>query len=651
MDAALSIANNQHERISKSLIEDVCTRLATNKRVRQSLPGGGTLNIDRLLPFLCVYRRNPARRDEGTSHFVTAEASFLVAPGEAPVRKGLQQLVQRIAETASRQLGAFLVLEVWSGESDRLPKSVDEVTGELLLPRAGFRILTRRPHRPEGTVATLEFALQRLKVHGQTADVEVNLHARNHPSAMKQLIAEADAEAINCHVLGLEVRPIYRDGQSGEVYDRELRLLRRGVARSLKKAFFTFSLNRTNVRPQHYFSLGRRSLPQQVLTIDRQLAEVSGQFKFLLLVTPVNAQRSWHEFSESKYQKEPVFQYRPLDADPLLLKRRLMKIATERVEDPTLAHVLRQTQDELDRQITMLGDIGTRCFLPGSLQVFGGVEPSLSQLAKELLRHCPPRDRNGNESQPTLDGKAFAKRAAREIKYYRRQATSFSAEAIVRDDIYSGLLTTGGNLLIGHESSISERRVEALLHHEVGTHLVTYYNGQAQPLRLLQVGLAGYDALQEGLAVLSEYLVGGLSSERMRTLAARAVSAEKMILGAPFTDTFRMLVDEYGFEPRTAYTITLRIYRGGGLTKDAMYLRGLVEIINYVGQNGKLETLLVGKLAMDHIPIVRELLHRGVLRQPMLRPRYLDDPQAMDRLKKVQKCTTVIDLLNNDIEA
>ena len=62
---------------------------------------------------------------------------------------------------------------------------------------------------------------------------------------------------------------------------------------------------------------------------------MSSLFKFLLLVTPVNAERSWHEFVESGYAKEPKFQYRPLETDPLLLKRRLLKTRTEQIEDPT----------------------------------------------------------------------------------------------------------------------------------------------------------------------------------------------------------------------------------------------------------------------------------------------------------------------------
>lgn len=635
---------NSHEPISHALIDDVCARLADKRRIRQPLPGGGFLNIDRLLPFLCVYRRNPARRDPGTGMFVTAEASYLLAPGNAPVRGGLRNLVKRIARTAATQLGSFLILEVWAGDDREVPREFDRVTKEPLLPGPGFRIVTRRPHRPEGTVATLEFALQRIKLHRQAAKVEINLNASNHPDGMSPWLSSAEEERFGCHVLGLEVRPIYRDAKTGEVYDHVLRSLRRGVARSLKKAFFTFALNRTTVRPQHYFSLGRSSLPQQVLTVDRQLADVSGQFKFLLLVTPVNAERSWHEFVESRYTKRPAFQYRPLDADPMLLKRRLMKIATERIDDPTLGHVFRQTQDELDRQITMLSDIGTRRFLPGSLQVFGGVESALLELAHEILTARPDPDAASPET--ALGAKEFARRANREIKYYQRQSASFTAKAIVRDDIYSGLMTVGGNLLVGRETSIAPRRAGALLQHEIGTHLVTYYNGAGQPLRLLRVGLAGYDGLQEGLAVLSEYLVGGLSVTRMKTLGARVVAADSMIRGEPFTNTFNQLVDQFGFEPRTAFTIVLRVYRGGGLTKDAVYLRGLVEILEFIGKGGDLSPLFIGKLAADHIPVVRELLMRGVLRKPVLQPRYMKDAACLARLETLDRNSTVLDLLD-----
>ena len=62
-------------------------------------------------------------------------------------------------------------------------------------------------------------------------------------------------------------------------------------------------------------------------------------------------------------------------------------------------------------------------------------------------------------------------------------------------------------------------------------------------------------------------------------------------------------------------------------------------------RGGDLNVLLVGKLAADHIPIIRELLSRGILRQPPLRPRYLDDPRAIEALHRVKQASSVLDLL------
>ncbi len=149
-------------------------------------------------------------------------------------------------------------------------------------------------------------------------------------------------------------------------------------------------------------------------------------------------------------------------------------------------------------------------------------------------------------------------------------------------------MVSRGNLLVSSESRIPASRVEALIQHEVGTHVLTYHNGRAQPLRQLYTGLAGYDALQEGLAVLAEYLVGGLSRPRLRLLAARVVAAAHMIDGATFVETFRELDRTHGFSQRTAFVVTMRTYRGGGLTKDAVYLRGLRQILDYLGNGGRL---------------------------------------------------------------
>jgi uncharacterized protein (TIGR02421 family) len=631
------------DEISPKSIEDVCRRLAAGESVREKLPDGGLLSIDRLRPFLCVYRHTADRPDAGTDAFVRGEASYLVVPGNAPERKGLRRLISRLAETAHARFGAFFIIEVWAAPDSDVPQETHPQTGEVVLPAPRFIVHDRAPERPGPSVNEMIFALELVQTHGRPAEVEVMLKGIAHPPGSKQLIGRAAGLKVNCFAVGLEILPVYRNPSTGEVYPELLRQLQQGVCRALRKAFFTFSLRRTSTRPEHWFALGRSRLPKLVWDIDRQLADIGNQFSFLLQVTPINSAAAWTDFAASKYRTPPIFNYRPLPADPLLLKRQVNNVPTEKVVDTTLAHVFRQTQDELDRMLTMLGDVGTPRFLPGSLQVFGRVEPALLQLAEQMLK-IPKTKAPDDDDSPSISAAQFAKRASSEIRAYRKQFPAFAAKAELREDMYSGLMVSAGHLLIGRETTIPAGRVEALLAHEVGTHLVTFYNGQAQRMRLLSTGLSGYDSMQEGLAVLSEYLVGGLTQARLRMLAARVVAVHMMSADAPFAETWQRLVDEFGLERRSAWTITMRVYRGGGLTKDAVYLRGLVEILDYLKGGGEIEPLFIGKLALEHVPVVRELVYREVLLAPPLTPHYMTHPLAAERLRLAHAGLTVLDL-------
>jgi uncharacterized protein (TIGR02421 family) len=329
--------------------------------------------------------------------------------------------------------------------------------------------------------------------------------------------------------------------------------------------------------------------------------------------------------------------------DPALAKRKLFQIPIEKIEDPTLYQLFLDQQIELDRKLTLLHDRGTPQFLYGSLQLYGGVDESLLNLAYEVLNRVPSRSRD-ESPRGAADAETFAARATEEIAHYRRLYPAIRGKVEVRKDL-SGLMVSRGNLLIGAQLKVPQSRVEALVAHEIGTHMVTYVNGQAQPFRQLYVGLPGYDELQEGIAVLSEYLVGGFSRPRLRLLAARALAVRRMVEGADFVEVFRELDRAHDFAQRTAFTVAMRVFRGGGLTKDAAYLRGLVGLLNYLREGGALEPLLVGKLGANHVPIIEELQWRKVLVPAPLRPRYLDAPEAVERLADVRRGASVLDLV------
>ena len=191
---------------------------------------------------------------------------------------------------------------------------------------------------------------------------------------------------------------------------------------------------------------------------------------------------------------------------------------------------------------------------------------------------------------------------------------------------------------------VSSARAEALLHHEIGTHILTFVNGAHQPLRTLASGLAGHEETQEGLAVFAEYLVGGLSARRLRQLAARVVAVHEMLTGAEFPEVHAGLVD--AGVPRTqAFTITMRVFRSGGLTKDAVYLRGLQELVDYLERRQSLDTLWLGKMPLSAVPLVEALRRRGVLNEPLLTPRYLENPARTSAWPALQHVDSLASLI------
>ena len=58
--------------ISRRLISTIGRRLGQGGPVRRTLPQNGRLHIDRILPFLVVYRR-PVKRGDGTDSLVRGE--------------------------------------------------------------------------------------------------------------------------------------------------------------------------------------------------------------------------------------------------------------------------------------------------------------------------------------------------------------------------------------------------------------------------------------------------------------------------------------------------------------------------------------------------------------------------------------------------
>ena len=624
--------------ISDRFIEGVCDRLTENKQLRRSLPEWGRVHIDRQLPFLCIYRRRNKEENSLSEGLITGQASYLTTTDNRRQHQQLTALVKGIAGTLKESFGSFLIVEVWVSEKNDQDQDIDQSAYN-----GAFKIVKPKKTEISSAIESLKKSLEKIIIRKERAEVKIVPASKISPPGMQPIITHSEATRLGYHIIGIEVSPIYLSEEAGQAFPIMYRKLRRGLALALNNCFFEFTRNHTQFRPLHFQSLGRRSVVKAVWEADRKLAEISNEFSFLLQVTPVNTNSAWLAFKRNRFEKEPQFEYPPLSIDPALAKRRLFQIPIEQIEDPTLAQLFREQQLELDRKFTMLIDRDSPRFLFGSLQLFGAVEDSLLKLAQELLEQLSPRSRDESKAN-AIDAVTFAARAKQELHHFRKTLPDIESKVMVHED-YTGLMVSKGNLFIGARTKIPAARVEALIAHEVGTHILTYLNGKSQKLQQLYIGFPGYDELQEGLAVLSEYMVGGLTGTRLRLLAARVVAAHRLVDGASFIEVFHELNKDYGFERRTAFNISMRIFRGGGLTKDAVYLRGLVQLLEYLKNGGELEPLFIGKISADHIAIIKELQWRKVLHPSPLRPGYFDDPKTKDKLIDLRNGLTLINLI------
>lgn len=371
--------------------------------------------------------------------------------------------------------------------------------------------------------------------------------------------------------------------------------------------------------------------------VDHQLSQLGTSFRFILDVTPVDADDARVAFLDNPH--EPEFTYREIAMDPDVAQSMLAGIDVTAVEDNTVAALLRGKHRELELQLQMLRARGTRDFHALSLELYGGVAPNLLSAAESVIERVGPEPYRGEH----LDAEGFLALAEAEIDRYRESNPDIDIHAEIRHDS-TGIMVSDNVLLVGPGAKVATGRANALIQHEIGTHLVTQVNGSHQPLIVLGTGLAGYDETQEGLAVLAEIAAGALTTGRMRQLASRVVTVHSMVEGASFVECWQQLVDA-GFPRRGAFTTTMRVFRAGGLTKDAIYLRGLLDLLGHLAGSGSLDALFLGKFALEDLPLVEELNNRGVLQAPVLLPHWYEHEEGRQRLTEAAAQTDPANLI------
>lgn len=605
--------------IETKLVETIAHSFSNGKRIRRNLPLNSKLVIDQKLPYICVFRFDEVP-DYHISSLLNTQGAYLLANAALD----LSPLLGKIVEVATQDFKSYMIVELWSNEADNKCIEIWH-PGDKISP----------------TIEALEKGFYGFNSLLPGINVVLKDSNKRHPDHLGPLLPLHQLKKSGTLLVGIAIPPLFGDPEGDLEYPLFFRRVRRKFAKLIKQAAFEFVRVQADNKFEHYLMLGKTRLDNLVRSADRKISEISDKMDFILRVTPVNSTEEQIKFIQNGFSRMPDFSYRLISLDPEIEKRELFNLSIEKIEHPTLAFLLRNKRMELEKQLIMLEERGTRKFLHTSRSIFGDVEESVKNAAVDLLTDQSP---NEQEDTHTIDAVDFARAAEAELDLYRPFFSDLNLTVKIKDNV-SGLIVSGGELSIGKHLNISKRRLNALIQHEVGTHMLTYCNGHRQPLGLMYAGFAGYEQTQEGIAVLAEYLVGGLDINRLKLLAGRVVAVDSLTDGADFIETFNLLYKDYGFTSTTAFNISMRVHRGGGYTKDAIYLKGLMEIIAFIEGGGNLSKLYGGKFALEHLPLIEELTHLRILKKPRL-PAYLKLPQTKERLSRIKKGTQLKDLIS-----
>ncbi|PVW15619.1 flavohemoglobin expression-modulating QEGLA motif protein [Marixanthomonas spongiae] len=342
--------------------------------------------------------------------------------------------------------------------------------------------------------------------------------------------------------------------------------------------------------------------------IDYNLNKLVQKIEVLNFVNPINIEQEKRNFFASKYNVNPNFKYRKLDFNAHKLQQELFSQDIDSIKDEETRVFYREVIYDYSGLVQCVETVGQKeKFYFNSLKSFGTPTQNSVENARFIL-HFEDEDYD-KEMIPAFTAQEAAEYFDEFTKQYDFQfnirfSTKISAAAMV--------INNKQTLVLKKNHKFSANQLKVLANHEIGVHLVTTFNGLNQPLKIFHNGFPKNVETQEGLAVFSEYMSGCLTLFRLKELSYRVLATDSLRKGFNFCDTFDLLHNQYKLNREEAYNITLRAHRGGGFTKDHLYLTGLKKIYNLYEQGVSLENLLAGKVTLENEPLVQKWKKEGL---------------------------------------
>ncbi|WP_131781350.1 flavohemoglobin expression-modulating QEGLA motif protein [Legionella gresilensis] len=390
--------------------------------------------------------------------------------------------------------------------------------------------------------------------------------------------------------------------------------------------------------------------------LSTRLVEAQSQIRILDSIKWDDSIRQ--QFFNDKASKLPAVdkayydEYRPLPFDPQEKQeefRLILRDAQNQLgQYSPVTRLLKRQCEEYVKAVDMLAYRGTPGFSQLATELYGSPDdvfysggPRLCDLGTVLFDVLTALD---VQLQSDADLKRYTPEEAQQ-NLQTRLSNFFNLHpgkitVMVSDDMIADASAGADNIKLSQHAKFSDRDVKYLEVHEGWVHVGTTLNGSAQPYcTFLSKGSPSCSVIQEGLAVITEIVTFSSYPGRIRKITNRVIALDKVRQGADFLDIYRYFI-ECGLSPMDSYNHAVRIFRGstptgGPFTKDLSYAKGFLLIYNFIRfaisqhRVEMIPLLFVGKLVLDDLPLLMELLERELVTPPIYLPPPFRDLAAL----------------------
>lgn len=331
-----------------------------------------------------------------------------------------------------------------------------------------------------------------------------------------------------------------------------------------------------------------------------------------LYLFPINNEEEKDKFFKSKFKINPKFKYPEIiDFSPKQLKAELNNISI--LGDEYFSSIYRDLIKELTYITDLLIQRDSNDFIHTSNLCYGEFSSELISVANDWISKYANNFEDIDNLKKPLTSMDVKKKFNEELQKFN--INSWVAE--IKDYPNLAIDEVTKEIYIPKGVNFTEEELNSGICHELYGHVFRSENGLLQPLPKLFSNVFPFGLpIEEGIACYNEREF--LSNIDRTAFASNVLGPYSVLKGDSFSQTFEMMMS-FGYNLDTAWKRTLRAHRGGGFTKDKVYLDGFLQIKNFISEGGNLTDLYCGCIRIPDIDPIKKLINEGIL----VKPKYL----------------------------